>query len=130
MSGKFTITFKHHGDFSKTFNFFDRCQDLFKMGVFDKYGRMGIESLSALTPKDSGKTSRSWNYDIEISRSFAKISWYNTNVNDGANIAILLQYGHGTGTGGYVQGIDYINPAMRPIFDELVNAIWKEVTTT
>lgn len=99
------------------------------MGVFDKYGRAGIDALASMTPKESGKTARSWNYNVELNKNFAKIYWFNTNENQGANIAILLQYGHGTGTGGYVYGTDYINPAMKPIFDELANAIWKEVTS-
>ena len=98
------------------------------MGILDKYGREGVEALSAATPVDSGKTASSWKYDIEHSSRGASISFSNTNINKGVNIAIILQYGHGTRNGGYVQGRDYINPAIQPVFDRIVNEAWKEVT--
>ena len=90
----------------------------------DKYGRRGVDALSAATPRESGETANSWEYRVTKN----SIEWYNTNVVDGVNIAIILQYGHGTGTGGYVRGYNYINPAIRPIMDEIAEEVWKEVT--
>lgn len=91
------------------------------------YGQKGVDALAAATPYDSGLTARSWAYRIVKTKSGPSIEWYNTNINSGANIAILIQYGHGTGTGGWVNGVDYINPAIRPIFDEIAQAVWREV---
>lgn len=96
----------------------------------DRYGRMGVEALSRATPKDSGETANSWSYEIVRGRGKVGITWFNSNVNDGANIAILLQYGHGTGTGGYVEGYDYINPAIQPIFDQIADNVWAKVQTS
>ena len=98
--------------------------------VLRKYGQAGVEALAAATPKDTGETAASWSYEIVQTRNGYSIFWNNSNVNRGVNIALILQYGHGTGTGGYVRGIDYINPAIRPVFDEIANAAWKEVTET
>ena len=95
----------------------------------DSLAKEGVNALSAMTPKDSGQTASSWGYLISSSRSSWTISWTNTSVNQGVNIAVILQYGHGTGTGGYVQGIDYINPAIRPIFDRIADDVWKAVTS-
>jgi hypothetical protein len=97
--------------------------------ILDKYGRLGVDALANATPKDSGKTASSWYYTIEQGADESTITWSNSNVNKGVNIAIILQYGHGTGTGGFVQGIDYINPAMAPIFDEIANRAWEEVSS-
>lgn len=106
--------------------------NLEKQGYFDslnQYGELGVQALSSATPKDSGETASSWNYKIETANGRTSISWYNTNLTkDGDPIAILLQYGHGTGTGGYVQGRDYINPAIQPIFDNIADQVWKVVT--
>lgn len=99
------------------------------MSILHKYGQMGVQELSAATPLETGETATSWNYEIEDNGSYISIIWSNTHVNKGVNIAIILQYGHGTGTGGYVEGIDYINPALRPIFEDIADAIWKEVTS-
>ena len=96
----------------------------------NQYGRRGVDALSAATPIDSGKTASSWNYEIHRSKDLVEIVWTNSNVNDGAPIVILLQYGHATGNGGYVQGYDFINPAIRPIFDEIEKDLWKEVTSS
>lgn len=96
----------------------------------NKYGEMGVEALKAATPRDTGKTAESWKYRIEDGEAVVKIIWYNTNENKGENIAILLQYGHGTTNGGYVKGRDYINPALQPVFEKMVNDLWKEVTST
>lgn len=95
--------------------------------ILQKYGSKGVTALSSATPVDSGLTANSWTYVVEVRGESATIHWMNTNVNKGVNIAVILQYGHGTGTGGYVQGRDYINPAMRPIFDQIAEEAWKEV---
>lgn len=122
------ITFKHKGDFSITYAWSKRVYQLFHSGRLEKYAHEGIAALSAATPVDSGETASSWVYDINVNGGGMSIIWSNTNVNDGVNIAIILQYGHGTGTGGYVVGRDYINPAMQPVFDRIVADLWKEVT--
>lgn len=116
------------GNFSKTERFFERIKELANKGQFDKYGEIGVKALSSATPKDTGLTSESWTYVIEHRFGKSSIVWSNTNTNDGANIAILIQYGHGLRGGGYVQGRDFINPAMRPIFDKIADDAWKEVT--
>lgn len=123
------ITFRSKGDFSKTTKFFERALEAIKLGELDKYGRKGVEALETATPKDSGETAKSWKYEIRRSGSSATIVWYNTHENRGVNIAIILQYGHGTRNGGFVKGRDYINPAIQPIFDEMADAAWKEVTS-
>lgn len=94
----------------------------------DKYGKAGVEALSSSTPHDTGNTAGLWNYKIENRKGSAKISFYNSNIQNGCPIAIILQYGHGTRNGGWVEGRDYINPAIRPIFDAIVNDVWREVT--
>lgn len=124
------ITFRQRGDFKKLNSFLEKMKEIINVGDLDKYGRMGVEALKANTPKDTGKTADSWGYEIERSDGVAKIVWTNTNINDGVNIAVILQYGHGTGTGGYVRGIDYINPAMRPVFENIAESAWREVTKT
>lgn len=93
-----------------------------------QYGRRGVDALSAATPMNTGNTAASWSYDIQETASGLTINWYNSNINDGVNIAIILQYGHGTGTGGYIQGIDYINPALRPVFEKLSEEVRRVVT--
>lgn len=122
------ISFKHTGDFSKTTKFLERAKRGDYLKVLDKYGKEGVKALSSATPVDSGTTANSWSYKIENGNSSAKISFLNSNVNKGVPIAIILQYGHGTRNGGYVQGRDYINPAIQPIFDRIANEAWKEVT--
>lgn len=116
------------GDLSKTLKFLNRLQNNEYLNILSKYGERGVQALSAATPVDTGKTASSWYYEIQSDRNGATISWGNRNVNNGVIIALLLQYGHGTGTGGYVQGTDYINPAIKPIFEEMANECWKEVT--
>lgn len=123
------ITFRHKGDYSKATRWFEKLKEAARLGVLDKYGRAGVEALASATPVDSGVTASSWSYEIEHSSGSAKLIFTNSNVNKGVNIAIILQYGHGTGTGGWVQGRDYINPAIQPIFDEITEAAWKEVTS-
>ena len=122
------ITFRHKGDFSKLNRYFERVKEAAKIGVLDKYGRAGVAALASATPVKSGKTANSWTYEIERQNGSASIVFHNTNINQGVPIAIILQYGHGTGTGGWVQGRDYINPSIQPIFDKLADDAWKEVT--
>lgn len=123
------VTFVHRGNFKKTKNFFRRALDLELGCDLDKYGREGVAALAAATPVDSGKTANSWYYEISRTGSSFSISWSNSHVNDGVPIAVIIQLGHGTGTGGYVQGRDYINPAIQPIFDRIADNLWKEVTS-
>lgn len=122
------IVFKHKGNLKKTIKFLERMVKEEYLNNLDKYGREGVDALSSATPVDTGKTAASWDYRIEKTNSGTKIIWTNSNVNNGVNIAIILQYGHGTNHGGYVQGRDYINPAIRPIFDKIADNAWKEVT--
>ena len=122
------ITITSKGDFAKTFSFLNASKKINLNSILDKYGKEGVSLLSANTPIDSGKTSTSWTYKIENSKGKTSINWYNTNVINGVNIAIILQYGHGTQNGGYISGRDYINPALLPLFNRMTNEIWKEVT--
>ena len=121
------ITVTSKGDFAKTFNFLNSSKDLDVMNIMDKYGREGVSLLSANTPVDTGKTSESWTYKIERTKGKTSINWYNTNVVEGVNIAIILQYGHGTQNGGYITGKDYINPVLKPLFEKMSNELWKAV---
>lgn len=122
------ITITHKGDFSKTEKFLARVQsgDLYKR--LDACCRAGVVALERATPVDSGTTASSWSYEIRIGGGEVLIQWTNGNVVNGFNVAMGLQYGHGTGTGGYVQGRDYINPAMKPVFDKIADDVWREVT--
>ena len=122
------ISFRQKGDFSKLSRYFERVKEAAKIGVLDKYGQEGVAALASATPVDSGKTSNSWYYEIKRQNGLVSIEFKNANINKGVNIAIILQYGHGTGTGGWVQGRDYINPAIQPIFDKIADDAWKEVT--
>ena len=121
------ISFRHKGDFSKTTSFLKRAKDKVYLEDLDKYGRQGVAALASATPIDSGKTASSWYYKIENTKESAKITFYNSNVQNGVSIAIILQYGHGTRNGGWVEGRDYINPAVQPIFDKIVDDAWREV---
>lgn len=121
------ITIKQTGDFSKLDSYLEKLLEIAKFGKLDKYGREGVEALASATPKDTGVTAASWSYEIERNGDDISIVYSNSNVNDGVNIAVILQYGHGTGTGGYVVGRDYINPAIRPLFDRIADEAWKEV---
>lgn len=115
------------GDFSDTEKFLKSMQQGELFRNLDKYGRMGVDALARATPVDTSLTANSWAYRIINSRTNPGIEWYNTNIKGGTSVAILIQYGHGTGTGGYVQGRDYINPGIRPVFDKIVDDIWKRV---
>ena len=122
------ISFRQKGDFSKLSKYFERVKEAAKVGVLDKYGQEGVTALSSATPVDSGQTANSWYYEIKRQNGSVSIVFNNSHINKGVPIAIILQYGHGTGTGGWVQGRDYINPAIRPIFDRIAEDAWKEVT--
>ena len=122
------ISFIQKGDFSKLTRFLEKAKNAVHLGILDKYGREGVAALASATPLDSGKTASSWYYEVQHNNGTASINFYNSNVNKGVPIAIILQYGHGTGTGGWVQGRDYINPAIQPIFDRIANEAWREVT--
>lgn len=122
------ISFTQRGSFKNTERYLSRLKQGQLFAILDKYGEIGVAALSNATPKDSGETAASWAYTIETRPGYYSIKWSNSHVNKGAPIAVLLQYGHGTGTGGYVQGRDYINPAIRPIFEQMANDAWEEVT--
>lgn len=124
------IKFVVRGSFTKTQKFFEKCKHMFKLGILDKYGREGVIALSMATPVDTGKTSASWRYEVKNVPGELSITWNNDSVTkDGIPIVVLIQYGHGTGNGGYVVGRDFINPTMKPIFDKIADEIWKEVTS-
>lgn len=122
------ITFRQKGDFSKLNRYLERVKETVHLGDLDKYGRAGVTALASATPVDTGLTASSWYYEIERQNGSVSISFHNSNIQNGVPIAIILQYGHGTGTGGWVQGRDYINPAIQPIFDAIANDAWREVT--
>lgn len=123
------IFLKTRREGSKTEDFIKRIQQLHIEEILRKYGEIGVQALRSATPVDSGLTASSWGYEIEKNGDTWSIYWTNSNINEGVNIAVILQYGHGTGTGGYVSGQDYINPAMAPIFEQIANDAWKEVTS-
>lgn len=123
------LVFESKGGFPKTEKFLNTLKGGTIFSTLESAGREGVVALSAATPKDSGLTADSWNFNIERSSGKTSIIWTNSNTAAGKPVAILLQYGHGTGTGGYVQGQDYINPALKPIFDRIANKVWKAVTT-
>lgn len=122
------ISFRQKGDFSKTEQYLERVRKNAILKVLEKYGQDGVDALASATPVDSGLTASSWYYEVSSSGGTSKITFYNSNVNDGVPIAVIIQLGHGTGTGGWVEGRDYINPAIQPIFDTIANEAWKEVT--
>lgn len=122
------IRFRHKGDFVKTTKYLQQVKRAVDLKSLDKYGTAGVAALASATPIDSGYTSDSWYYEIARSKGGVKISFYNSNIQNGVPIAIILQYGHGTRNGGWVQGRDYINPAIQPIFDKITSDAWREVT--
>lgn len=121
------IKLKHKGDFFKTEAYLSKLSRKEYTKILDDYGREGVLLLSQATPVDTGKTANSWVYRIYTENDSIVLCWSNTNYVGNTNIAMILQYGHGTRNGGYVQGIDYINPAMKPLFDRLAEEAWKEV---
>ena len=122
------ISFRQKGNFSKLTGYLERLQEVVKVGDLNRFGREGVAALSSATPVDTGKTANSWYYEIENNNGSAKITFFNSNIQNGVPIAIILQYGHGTRNGGWVQGRDYINPAIQPIFDKIAEEAWREVT--
>lgn len=123
------IIFRQKGDWKKTRKFLKRCSDLDLDDVLNLYGQEGVDALAKATPKDTGKTAASWSYEVAKGRESIVITWKNSNIVDGVPIAVILQYGHGTRNGGYVEGVDYINPAMRPVFERIAARAWGEVRT-
>lgn len=121
------IEFRHKGDFEITTRFFKRASSKNYVNILEKYGALGVKALAAATPVDTQNTANSWEYSIWTLKQSYVLAWSNTNKNNGATVAILIQYGHATRNGGYVMGRDYINPAMRPILDGLSQQIWQEV---
>lgn len=124
------IVIKHSGSFKNTEKFLKKMSKSNFNHIYEKYAKEGVLALASATPVASGLTANSWGYEIHSSRSSVTICWTNTNVVDGVPIAIILQYGHATRNGGYVEGVDYINPTIRPIFDRIADEVWKEVTTS
>lgn len=123
------IRIKQRGNFKKTEKLLKKSIGFNYRNVLEKYGQQGVSALSASTPIDSGLTSTSWSYEIIQNGSSISIVWNNSNIQNGVNIAVILQYGHGTRNGGYVNGIDYISPALKPIFNKIAESAWKEVTS-
>lgn len=115
------------GSFNSSLTFLKKASNSSIYLELNRYGQMGVAALAKATPRDTGLTAESWEYKITKSRTGWAIAWYNENEKDGANVAIMLQYGHGTGTGGYVSGYDYINPAIKPVFDKIADEVWKKV---
>lgn len=123
------VNFRHKGGFAKTEKFLRKSLGRNYRIVLEKYAQEGVRQLAANTPIESGETAASWSYEIIQNGSSLSIVWNNSHIEKGVNIAVILQYGHGTRNGGYVSGRDYINPALRPIFDKMAEAAWKEVTS-
>lgn len=121
------VSYKAHGDFKNLFNFLESAKGIFDISKLDKYGRQGVEALRSATPVDTGRLADSWFYEIDRTPSGASISWHNNDIEGGVNVAVLIQYGHATRNGSWVEGIDYINPALRPIFDHIAENCWEEV---
>ena len=124
------ITFRQKGDFSRLTRFMERAKEAVHLGDLNRYGRAGVAALASATPVDTGETAKSWRYEILNRDGMVRISFLNSNIQNGVPIAIILQYGHTTGNGGWVEGRDYINPAIRPIFDQIANEAWREVKRT
>lgn len=122
------IVFVHKGQFDATNRFFKAILDIHDDAIMRKYGQRGVEALASATPTRTGQTAASWSYTVNSTAGGKEIVWSNSNVNDGFHIAVGLQFGHGTGWGGYVTGIDYINPAIQPIFEAMADELWQEVT--
>lgn len=122
------ITFEHKGNFNKLNTFLEKAKEGINLGTLNKYGREGVQALSAATPTETNETASSWYYDISREGTKIKLNFYNSNIENGCPIAIILQYGHATRNGGWVEGTDYINPAIQPIFNKIANEAWKEVT--
>lgn len=120
------ITFGQKGDFSKLTRYLEKAKSVVKLSDLEKYGKEGVAALASVTPVDSGLTATSWSYEIKHKNGMVSISFKNSNIQNGVPVAIILQYGHGTRNGGWVQGRDYINPAIQPVFDKIANDAWRE----
>ncbi len=128
MARGIVVQMSEKGDFKKTFKFLKAMQEKKFLSNLDKYGERGVQLLSENTPRDTGLTASSWYYKIEDDGETLTLTWYNSNVKkDYFNVALMLQYGHATKNGGWIEGIDYINPALKPLFDEMEKDIWEEV---
>ena len=121
------VMFRQKGNFKRTSDFLKRASSLNLDAILNQYGAEGVTALRNATPKKTGTTANSWHYAIQKDADRITITWSNSNIVDGVPIAVILQYGHGTRNGGYVQGVDYINPAMKPIFDKIAQRAWEEV---
>ena len=119
----------HSGSFKNTESFLRSMQKLDIGSILNKHGQEGVTALATMTPKETGRAATSWGFIVERTSVSAAIYWTNDDLEDGFPVAVMIQYGHGTGTGGYVQGRDYINPAIRPIFDRIAEDVWKAVTS-
>lgn len=122
------ISFSQKGDFSKLTKYLKEVKSTSIRTALEKYGKEGVTALASATPVDTGKTASSWKYEVIINRDSARVVWSNTNIQNGVPVAILIRYGHATRNGGFVQGRNYIRPAIRPIFDKIANEAWREVT--
>lgn len=122
------IVLTYKGNLKKTSDFLENAKKFNPKTILERYAQQGVQALMSATPTDSGKTANSWGYEITIATGSYSITWTNSNLVDGVPLVILLHYGHGTRNGGYVEGRDFINPALRPIFDSLADAAWKEIT--
>ena len=122
------IKFRQKGDFAKLTRYFEKTKKAARLSDLDKYGREGVAALASATPQETGLTASSWYYEITNTAGSVSINFYNSNIQNGVPIAIILQYGHGTQNGGWVQGRDYINPSIQPLFDKIANNAWREVT--
>lgn len=122
------VSIRHKGDFSKTYQYLKRARKATQLKILEKYGAEGVAALASATPVESGKTASSWYYEITREGKSITLAFHNSNINKGVSVAIILQYGHGTRNGGWVEGRDYINPAIQPIFDKIADSAWKEVT--
>lgn len=123
------ISFESSGSFDKTIKALQKIQRMNIDKIVDAQAARGAAALSAATPRDSGLAALSWHHKIEKTATSVTISWTNSDVENGYPVAVMIQHGHGTGTGGYIHGIDYINPAMRPVFEDIAQAVWKAVTS-
>jgi len=123
------ISISSSGSFDKTERYLQSLKKLDLSSIITEQAERGVQALSHSTPRDSGRASNSWGYEIKRTSSTVEIGWTNSDMENGYPVALMIQYGHGTGTGGYIQGIDYINPAMRPIFDQIAETVWKAVTS-
>lgn len=123
------IQLESKGSFVKTDNFLEAMRRGEIFNALDKYGQMGVKALQSATPVASGVTASSWGYEVTKTRNSYELSWTNSHTANGEPIVIMLQLGHGTGTGGYVQGRDFINPALVPVFTKIADEVWKAVTS-